>query len=136
MTLANVVRQGLARAFKSSQFDFSLGPSEADVVIRQGARVVVFEVKNGDPDLPLPSSTVAQMVLLKQQARAKFPAAEIEEVLPVLVTNYRVSKDDENQLADVGIKVFRTSSKSPASQDPGKFSQQIASLTGLQTDHV
>jgi len=136
MSMAKVVRKGLAGGFKSSQFDFSLGQSEADAVIPQGGRVVVVRIKNGDPDLPLPSSTVAQMVLLQQQARDKFSASETQEVLPVLVTNYRVSADDEKQLGDLGIKVVRTSATFSASQDPGKLSQQIASLTGLHTDLV
>src|ERR1700726_234187 len=88
------VRIGLAQGFKGSISDFSLGPSEADLLVHQGPRVAVFEVKTGDPDLPLPSSTSAQMLLLKEQVRQQFPAQDIEEVVPVVVTNYKVSPDD------------------------------------------
>ena len=128
------VRTGLVQGFKGSLSDDPMGLSNADLLIQQGGRVAVVEVKTGDPELPLPSSTTAQMLLLKQQTRQRFPEAEVQEVLPVLVTNYNVSPDDEKELEDQGIKVLRID---PAgSYDVGKFSRQVASLTGLQTDLV
>ena len=130
------VRTGLAERFSGSQSNFSLGPSEADIVVHQGKRVAVFEVKTGDPDLPLPSSTSAQMLLLREQVRQQFPEQDVDEILPVVVTNYKVSPDDQKELEDQGIKVVRLDSSTSKNYDFGKFSQQVADLTGLQADLV
>lgn len=128
------VRTGLVQGFKGSLSEDPMGLSNADLLIQQGGRVAVVEVKTGDPELPLPSSTTAQMVLLKQQARQRFPETEVQEVLPVLITNYNVSPNDEKELEGQGIKVLRIG---PAdSYDAGKFSRQVANLAGLQTDLV
>ncbi|MGA8271981.1 MAG: hypothetical protein WB919_10530 [Candidatus Sulfotelmatobacter sp.] len=116
--------------------DHSLELSDADVLIQQGGKVAVVEVKTGDPNLPLPSSTSAQMLLLQQQARSRFPKEEVQEVLPVLVTNYNVSPNAQKELEDQGIKVLRIDPAASKSYDFEKFSQQVASLTGLQTDLV
>jgi hypothetical protein len=51
------LRFGLAQDFQDSSSDVALGSSAADLVIKQGAKVAVVEVKTGDPGLPLPSST-------------------------------------------------------------------------------
>ncbi len=130
------VRAGLAQGFRGSLSDVSLGPSEADLLVHQGPRVAVFEVKTGDPDLPLPSSTSAQMLLLKQQTRLRFPGEDVQEVLPVLVTNYRVSQEDQKELEEQGITVVRIDPTSSSSSESATFSRQVASLTGLQTDPV
>lgn len=130
------VRSDLAKGFSGSLSDFSLGPSEADLLVHQGPRVAVFEVKTGDPDLPLPSSTSAQMLLLKEQVRQQFPAEDVNEVVPVVVTNYRVTPDDERELEDQGIKVVRIDSATFGSYDFGKVSRRVATLTGLHADLV
>jgi hypothetical protein len=136
LTLHDRIRTGLVEGFKDSLSADSQGLSDADILIQQGGRVAVVEVKTGDPDLPLPSSTSAQMLLLKRQARQKFSEADVQEVLPVLVTNYTVSADDEKELEDQGIKVIRIDSTASGSDDFEKFSRRVASLTGLQTDLV
>jgi hypothetical protein len=134
MSLHDRVRSGLAHGFKGSVPDYSLGPSEADLLIHQGSRVAVIEVKTGNPDLPLPSSTSAQMLLLKQRVRQKFLEQDVEEVLPVLVTNYKVSPTDQKELEEQGITVVRIDPNSSSSSDPMNFSLRVASLTGLKTD--
>ena len=128
------VRAGLAQSFPGSLSNFSLGPSEADIVVHQGKRVAVFEVKTGDPDLPLPSSTSAQMLLLREQVRQQFPEGDVEEILPVVVTNYKVSPNDQKELEHQGIKVVRIDPSTSRNYDFGKFSRQVANLTGLQAD--
>jgi hypothetical protein len=130
VSLHDRVRTSLAQGFKRSLSDYS----EADLLIHQGPRVAVVEVKTGDPDLPLPSSTSSQMLLLKQQIRLKFPGQDVQEVLPVLVTNYKVSAEDQKELEDQGITVVRIDPGSSSSQDSMKFSRHVASLTGLETD--
>jgi hypothetical protein len=130
------VRSGLAEGFRGSLSESSLGPSDADLLVHQGPRVAVFEVKTGDPDLPLPSSTSAQMLLLKEQVRQQFPEKDVEEVVPVVVTNYKVTPDDQKELADQGIMVVQIDPAASGTYDFGKFSRHVASLTGLQTDVV
>ncbi len=119
------LRLDLAQEFSESQPDFDLGPLAADLVIQQGPRVAVVEVKTGDPGLPLPSSTSSQMRLLAYQARQKFPG---QEVLPVLITNYRVSADDEQEFKDQGIKLV---SMAESAYEPRRFSRYFAELAGL-----
>lgn len=135
-SLHDRVSVGLARGFKGSLPHYSLGVSEADLLVRQGQRVAVFEIKTGDPDLPLPSSTSSQMLLLQQQARRQFPEPDVAEVLPVLVTNYKVSPDDEKELEDQGIKLVRFDPSSSLSYDSDKFSRHVANLTGLHADVI
>jgi hypothetical protein len=136
MSLHERVRTGLAQRFRGSLSNFSLGPSEADIVVHQGKRVAVFEVKTGDPDLPLPSSTSAQMLLLREQVRQQFPADDVDEILPVVITNYSVSPNDQKVLEDQGIKVIRIEPSTSRNYDFGKFSRQVANLTGLQADLI
>ena|SRR5258708_852578 len=135
-SLHDRVRASLAQGFKGSLPDYSLGSSEADLLIHQGPRVAVFEVKTGDPELPLPSSTSTQMLLLKQRVRQKFSGEDVQEVLPVLVTNYQVSPKDQRELEDQGITVVRIDPSSSSSYVSGEFSRYVASLTGLQTDLI
>ena len=121
------LRVDLARGFSGSQLDFDLGPSAADLVIRQEPRLAIVEVKTGDPGLPLPSSTSSQMRLLAYQARQKFPG---QEVVPVLITNYRVSADDEQELKDQGIKLV---SMAESAYEPHTFSRYFAEIVGLDS---
>ncbi len=60
----------------------------------------------------------------------------MQEVLPVLVTNYRVSQEDQKELEEQGITVVRIDPTSSSSSESATFSRQVASLTGLQTDPV
>ena len=94
----------------------------------------MVEVKTGDPELPLPSSAPSQMLLLQRQAREKFSGRALE-ITPVLVTNYKVSQDDEKELDDLGVKVVRIDPDSWGS-DTGRFTQKLANLTGLQSDLI
>ena len=129
------VLTGLAMGFKGSVPDFPLGPSEADLLVHQGNRVAVFEVKTGDPELPLPASTSAQMLLLKERVRQQFLAKNIDDVLPVVVTNYRVTPDDQKELEEQGIKVVRIGS-SAFRGDLGNFTREVANVTGLEADLI
>jgi len=124
------LRSDLAQGFQDSISDVALGSSAADLVIKQGEQVAVVEVKTGDPGLPLPSSTSAQMLMLTYQAREQFPG---KEVLPVLITNYRVSDDDEIELKQQGIKLVRVTGTDPE-YGARRFSSHFAEVVGLQTD--
>jgi len=105
----------------------------ADLTIREGNRLAVIEVKTGDPDLPLPSSTLAQMGLLTERAR-KSVNLGVSEILPVLVTNYNVSEADKNELDEAGIKLVCL--ESAGHYDPKVLSQQFAAIVGLETNHL
>jgi hypothetical protein len=93
--------------------------------------VAVVEVKTGDPGLPLPSSTSAQMLMLTYQARERYPG---KEVLPVLITNYRVSEDDERELKQQGIKLVPVTATYPM-YGPRTFSRHFAEIVGLHPLH-
>jgi hypothetical protein len=74
-----------------------------DLVLRIGDKIAAVEVKTGDPELPLPSSTIAQMHLLTDSVKDGFGG---KAVTPVLVTNYLISESDELELKDAGIQVI------------------------------
>ena len=101
----------------------------ADLTIREGNRLAVVEVKTGDPDLPLPSSTLAQMGLLAARVRSKLNETVDGEILPVLVTNYNVSANDKDELDQAGIKLVPI--ESPSAYDATTFSQKFARIVGL-----
>jgi hypothetical protein len=82
--------------YKTSEFT-------PDLVIRIDQRVAVIEIKTGDPTLPLPSSANAQMLILKDAAVTSLGAVE---VVPVLVTNYRIDDADREELENTGIKLI------------------------------
>jgi hypothetical protein len=126
------LRVDLAQGFKDAESDFALGSSAADLVIKQGKQVAIVEVKTGDPELPLPSSTSSQMRLLSYQARELFPE---KEVLPVLITNYRVSEDDEKEFKEQGIKLVSVAA-TPRLYNREKFSQTFADIVGLLPDVI
>jgi len=126
------LRLDLAQEFRDSISDVALGSSAADLVIERGQQVAVVEVKTGDPGLPLPSSASSQMLRLSYQAREIFPG---KEVLPVLITNYRVSEDDERELKEQGIKLVPVTATCPMN-GPRRFSSHFAEIVGLQPDTV
>jgi hypothetical protein len=132
------VLAGLAEALPGSRSDFSLGSSEADLLVQQGRRVAVFEVKTGDPDLPLPSSTSAQMLRLKEQVQQQLceDDPDIEEVLPVVVTNYKVTSADKEELEGQGIKLVFIDPAVARNYDFAKFSRKVANLTGLRSEPI
>ena len=70
------------------------------------------------------------MLMLTYQARERFPG---KEVLPVLITNYRVSEDDEKELKQQGIKLVSVTATYPA-YGPENLSSQFAEIVGLQPD--
>jgi hypothetical protein len=78
-----------------------------DLVIRIGQRIGVIEIKTGDPTLPLPSSANSQMLILKDDATTKLGTTE---VVPVLVTNYRIDAADREELDNAGIKLIEIQS--------------------------
>jgi hypothetical protein len=128
-TLHQLVSGTLAKAFGSSDLKIP----GADATIRQGDRVAVIEVKTGDPDLPLPSSTSAQMLILADQARGLFGPDEVREVLPVLVTNYQISQTDRQELESQGIKIVPIASAGKL-YNAANFSSEIANIVGF-ADH-
>jgi hypothetical protein len=107
------------------------GLSGSDLVIRDGSRIAVVEVKTGDPNLPLPSSTASQMQMLTFDARNKFNAAEVEEVFPVLVTNYQVSPADRQELENQGIKIVEVPSAASI-YNPSDFFNSFSDIVGFQ----
>lgn len=134
-SLHDRVRASLEKGFrKSLRSDEDLGAFTPDLLIHQGERVAVVEVKTGDPELPLPSSAPSQMLLLQRQAREKF-SGRAHEILPVLVTNYKVSEDDEKELDGLGVKVVRIASDSQG-RDSDRFTEKLATLTGFQSDLI
>jgi hypothetical protein len=92
------------------------------LVIAQGQRVAVIEIKTGDSTLPLPSSANAQMLILKDGARTRFEGAE---VVPVLVTNYLVDDADRKELKDGGIQLLTIQSSTYDSEALSAKLEQI-----------
>jgi len=109
----------------------ALGDSGADATIRQGPKLAVVEVKTGDPDLPLPSSTSAQMRLLTREAKRTFGVDGVE-ILPVLVTNYRISDADRSELETYDIRVVTIPSAS--SYKTEDFFKAFVAAVGLEPD--
>ncbi len=125
------IRLDLAQNFQSNLPLEEADESGADLTIREGKRLAVVEVKTGDPDLPLPSSTLAQMGLLAARVRLKLAEIGATEILPVLVTNYNVSDADKTELDQAGIKLVPI--ESPASgYDAKAFSRKFATIVGLE----
>jgi hypothetical protein len=123
------VSTDLAKSFKGC----ALGDSGADATIRQGGRLAVVEVKTGDPDLPLPSSTSAQLHLLAREASSNGQFG-IQEIFPVLVTNYRVTDADRKELEIDGIKIVTIPSE--ARYKPADLFKQFVEVAGLVPDNV
>lgn len=82
--------------------DSSSGRISADLVISKGVQVAVVEIKIGDPELPLPSSTSSRMHRLRDEAERSFSGKDIIEVL---VTNYSVIDDEQKAFKDDKIKI-------------------------------
>lgn len=106
---------------------FSMGASFADLVIPQGQRVAVVEIKIGNPELPLPSSTPSRMRLLGDQARRSFSN---KDVTTVLVTNYSVTPEEKKELEDEGVKIVPVASVL-SRYDRQRFSREFAEIVGL-----
>jgi len=85
------------------------GNSFADLVIERPDKVIVAELKTGDPGLPLPSSTYPQMGLFIEQARTRYPGREI---VPLVLTNYGISDADKKVLGDEGVQILDVASRS------------------------
>jgi hypothetical protein len=97
LRLRERVNQDLTDKFRDRFVQCATRDFSPDLVIAQGQRVAVIEIKTGDSTLPLPSSANAQMLILKDGARTRFEGAE---VVPVLVTNYLVDDADRKELKD------------------------------------
>ncbi len=87
--------------------DLISDPSVPDLVIRQGSRIAFVEVKTGSPNLPLPSSTVAQMNMLTVHAKKKVDPTQGVEIVPVLVTNSRVVPQTAKNLEIKALRLLR-----------------------------
>jgi hypothetical protein len=132
--LHNRIRLDLANNFQADLPTEEADDPGADLTIREGNRLAVVEVKTGDPDLPLPSSTLAQMYLLTSRVRAKLAQVGASEILPVLVTNYLVSDADRAELDHAGIKVVPV--ESPASYNSKSFCQKFARIVGITPENL
>lgn len=120
------VRFDLTEQFGGSASYAERAPS-ADVVILQGPRVAVVEIKIGDPSLPLPSSTSSQMHLLAKEAKRNFSE---DSVIPVLVTNYSVTPGDRKELEDEGVTIVPLA-PALSGYDSQRFSREFARIVGL-----
>ncbi len=119
------IAHGLAEVFSDAKIEPS---SIADVIIDQGERIVIVEVKTGDPDLPLPSSALAQMKLAVQDAQRKLEQRPLDkEVVPIIVTNYKVYPEQQQELKEDGITVVSLKSSS----DFAKVVSELTQATGL-----
>jgi hypothetical protein len=95
---------------------------QPDLVARSGDRVLLFQIKTGDPALPLPGSANAQMLIFKDLLKKSLERSIEEQqdpdirllrftspgnlkIVPVLVTNYLIDDSDFKELRDAGIKV-------------------------------
>jgi hypothetical protein len=105
-SLVTRLSERFPRAIKSN---VSLGNSFADLVVESPGRIVVAEFKTGDPELPLPSSTIPQMGFFVEQAHSRYPGCEI---VPIVVTNYAVSESDKKALGKEGVKILSVASGS------------------------
>lgn len=108
--------------------NFVVGPNGpdtgADILLRMGNKVVLVEVKAGDPGLPLPSSTLSQMKLLAQQTRNILGHQDLDSVV---VTNHRVFPEQQAELAASGVKVMSV----PSSFDPATLASGIRDIVNL-----
>jgi len=93
------VKNSLSGEF-GGKLDFGLGDSAADVLIEQGDKVAIVEISIGDPGFSLPSSTSSRMRFLRNEAGRRFAG---KQILPILVTNYRVTQPEEDHLQTAGI---------------------------------
>ena len=94
---------------KAVKANVDFGRSFADIVIERPGRIIVAELKSGDPKLPLPSSTIPQMEFFVAQAHNRYPGCDI---VPVVVTNYDVSETDKRALDREGVKILNIASGS------------------------
>jgi hypothetical protein len=123
LNLHDSVLTRLKEQFQAFTPDYVLGTSEADAVIEQGDKVAIVEVKTGDPEFSLPSSTSPRMRLLKDLAAAT-EQFKGKTIIPVVVTNHRVGDAEKKQLDDAGIKLVPLSG-SATEKFPVEFGEQV-----------
>jgi hypothetical protein len=70
------------------------------VLIEQGDKVAILEISIGDPGFSLPSSTSSRMRFLRNEAGRQFAG---KHILPIIITNYRVTHPEEDLLQTAGI---------------------------------
>jgi|ERR1700677_222174 hypothetical protein len=127
------VTEDLRTNFASALVEFGAEKFRPDLVIRSGKRVAIVEIKTGDPELPLPSSTNVQMLILKDAVQKRFG-----EVVPILVTNYLLDEADRREMTAGGIKVIDIQGSSYDSSAVSKkviaiLDDSDSSLTGTST---
>jgi hypothetical protein len=128
--LHDQIVDGLAQNFGVAMPKYEPDDPGADLTIPDGKRLAVVEVKTGNPGLPLPSSTLARMSLLLSRVHSKLPQSEEVELLPVLVTNYRVSEADKQELEQAGVKLVHIE-RAVSDYDPKQFSLRFAEIVGV-----
>jgi hypothetical protein len=94
------IADDLRQSFPDSLTEINADGFRPDLVIRQGTQTAVIEIKTGNPQLPLPSSTNVRMLILRDKLRERFG-----DVLPVIVTNYILDDSDRKDMHASGIKV-------------------------------
>jgi hypothetical protein len=127
VTLHDRVSSDLGEKF-SGMLVADSGESSADLVIRGRGGLAIVEVKTGDPDRSLPSSAAAQMRHLAENARRVYGAEA--QIIPVLVTNYKTTDIDKEELDKYGIKLVQLAANLSA-YDPEKLSSEFAAVVGL-----
>ena len=98
------------------------GDSVADFVITNPDRIIVVELKTGDPELPLPSSTVPQMRRFKTAALS---GCSGRRVIPLVVTNYQVSESDMSALKKEGVRIVSVMSPPDVEARVSEFVQEM-----------
>lgn len=116
--LQSEVTNVLVQSFpEHCQVEVPLRQYVADLVVdgkteAGSSQVAVVEMKMGDPELLLPSSTPSQIRDFAAEARAKFKSP----IIPVLVTNYRLPDALRQDLKQDGVKVLLLSDTQPGEE--------------------
>jgi hypothetical protein len=102
-TAREEILAGLTRELHDSVIEADAFGTKPDLLVQLPNGIALVEIKTGDPALPLPSSTDAQMNLLTSSLASRYPWGK--KLIPVVVTNYRVYPDQKAALETAGIRI-------------------------------
>lgn len=106
MAAANLSEEALRTLYKmfphTARLSVPLGDVGADLVVEDVHRIVIAEFKTGNPELPLPQSTVPQINRVIARAQSMYPG---QEIVPVVVTNYEVDMGIRAALERIGARI-------------------------------
>jgi len=106
MAAATLSEDALRTLYKmfpgTARLSVPLGDVGADLVVEDSSRVVIAEFKTGNPELPLPQSTVPQINRVIARAQSIYPG---QEIVPVVVTNYEVDPSIREALERAGARI-------------------------------